>query len=309
MSVYTDIARLPDFRNAVLTIGTFDGVHEGHRVILGEVIRHARREDGESVLITFEPHPRKLLFPGSPLQLLTPLDQKLELISAAGIRHIVVAPFTLDFAALSAREYISTFLAGRFHPRSIVIGYDHHFGHDRTGNIRLLEAMQDEFGYRVYEIPAHLIDQAAVSSTKIRNALKAGRAEEANHMLGRPYSIRGTVCRGAQLGRQIGFPTANIRPAHPDQLIPATGVYAVRIKSRDTWYRGMLNIGYNPTVSEEHVLRIEVNIFDFSGEIYDEEVELGLIARLRDEVKFDSLGALKEQLQRDRIHALSIPSF
>ena len=299
MGVYTDIAQLPDFRDTVLTIGTFDGVHLGHRAILDEVVRHARREHRESVLVTFEPHPRKLLFPEQSLQLLTPLPQKLALIAATGIQHIAVIPFTRSFAAQDARAYIEDFLVARFHPASIVIGYDHHFGHDRTGDIQLLRALQEKLGYRVHEIPAQLIDDAAVSSTKIRKALKAGDVAHAMHMLGRPYLLSGAVYEGARRGRTIGYPTANINPADPDQLVPATGVYAVRVRRQERWHNGMLNIGYNPTVTDEGVMRIEVHIFDFNDTIYGEQLDIRFISRLRDEQKFSGTDALKAQLHQD----------
>jgi riboflavin kinase/FMN adenylyltransferase len=299
MGIYRDITHLPDFRDTVLTIGTFDGVHRGHRAILDEVVQHARREGRESVLLTFEPHPRKLLFPDQSLQLLTPLSGKLELLQAAGIQHIVVVPFTREFAALDARAYVEDFLVARFRPNCIVIGYDHHFGSDRSGNIRLLRALQEQWRYTVYEIPAQLIDDAAVSSTKIRQALGAGDVVQAAQMLGRPYQLSGTVVDGARLGRTIGYPTANIEPADADQLVPATGVYAVRVRWQDRMYDGMLNIGFNPTVTDDGIRRIEVHLFHFNETIYGEELDISFIARLRDEEKFPSLEALKDRLHRD----------
>jgi riboflavin kinase/FMN adenylyltransferase len=183
MSVYYNTDELPILRNPVITIGTFDGVHLGHRTIIQEVIKHARQLDGDSVLLTFEPHPRKIIFPEIPLKLLTPPKQKLERLSSEGVEHVIVVPFTPAFANLSAEEYIRNFLVGHFQPRAIVIGYDHHFGHDRTGNIQLLQQYAETFGYQVYEIPAQLIDEAAISSTKIRNALNEGNVAEAAHML------------------------------------------------------------------------------------------------------------------------------
>lgn len=300
MAVYLDIKDLPKFRNAVLTIGTFDGVHEGHETILKEVVKHAKEANGESVLITFEPHPRKLLFPDQPLKLLTPLHQKLQYITEAGIEHIVVAPFTREFANLSAEEYIAHFLVMYFHPHCIIIGYDHRFGHDRKGDINLLKEYAAAYGYRVLEIPAQLIDDAAVSSTKIRKALNEGRMQDATHMLGRPYSIKGTVKKGAQLGRTIGYPTANIQPDDPEQLIPANGIYAVRVKYKDKSYGGMMSIGYNPTVTDDQSLKLEVNIFDFNEDVYGQPLEISFIAWLRNEEKFDSLEALTEQLHRDK---------
>jgi riboflavin kinase/FMN adenylyltransferase len=273
---------------------------------LQQVVAHAKKVDGESVLLTFEPHPRKLLFPDQPLKLLTPLHQKLELISRSGIDHIIVVPFTHEFADLSAEAYIEDFLVKKIGPNSIIIGYDHRFGHDRKGNIELLKAHAGACDYKVYEIPAQLIDAAAVSSTKIRHALQESHVEEATHMLGRPYSITGKVVRGAQLGRSIGYPTANIIPLDAEQLIPANGVYAVRAKWEQRFYNGMLNIGVRPTVSNELTLHIEAHLFDFDGDLYDKELEIFFIDRIRNEEKFPSLDALKEQLAKDKITAMSM---
>lgn len=306
MAIFLNTDDLPSFKNPVITIGTFDGVHKGHDVILQQVVAHAKQVNGESVLLTFEPHPRKLLFPDQPLKLITPLLQKLELITNAGIDHVVVVPFTRTFANLSAEEYILDFLVKKFCPNSIIIGYDHQFGHDRRGNIKLLEAHADDCKYQVYEIPAQLIDEAAVSSTKIRHALQDGHVNEATHMLGRPYSITGKVIKGAQLGRTIGYPTANIQPSDPEQLIPANGAYAIKAKYGNNIYDGMLNIGIRPTVSKELTLHIEANLFDFTGDLYDHQLEIFFIDRLRNEEKFSSIDALKEQLGKDKVAAQKV---
>ena len=306
MAIFYSIDGLPVFTSPVITIGTFDGVHMGHDTILQKVCTHAQSIGGESLLLTFEPHPRKLIFPEQPVHILTPLDKKLQLITDAGIQHIVVVPFTKEFAALSAREYISDFLVKIFHPSAIVIGYDHHFGNDRKGNIHLLKEIQGEYGFDVVELPAQLIDDAAVSSTKIRNAIAGGAVAEARHMLGRIYTVAGTVQQGAQLGRTIGYPTANIVPHDAEQIIPANGVYAVRVNHNGEEYDAMLNIGYRPTVSDERTLHIEAHLFDFDEDIYNDEVELAFFERLRDERKFNSLDELKEQLGLDKIAATEI---
>ena len=306
MAVFYNTDNLPAFKNPVLTIGTFDGVHLGHKTILNEVVKHTAQVQGESIVITFEPHPRKLLFPHQPLKLITPLEKKLKLITETGIEHIVVVSFTKAFSDLSARDYVENFLVKKFKPESIIIGYDHHFGHDRTGNIHLLKQLEKEFRYKVFEIPAQLIDEAAVSSTKIRNALLGGQMEEARHMLGRAYSVKGKVIEGKKLGRKIGYPTANIQPLDADQLIPANGIYAVCVKWKDQMFRGMLSIGYNPTVTEEKKIHIEVNIFDFDEAIYDETLEVFFIKWLRQEEKFDSLDELIIQLGRDKQASLKV---
>lgn len=306
MAIYYSTDDLPAFNNAALTIGTFDGVHMGHQVILKEVVNHAKENNGESILLTFEPHPRKLLFPDQRIEIITPLDKKLELINAIGIKHIVVVPFTHEFAKMSAREYVSDFLVKEFQPQSIVIGYDHHFGNDRKGNIALLNEMKREFGFNVVEISAQLIDNATVSSTKVRKALKEGQVSEAEQMLGRSYSLLGNVKQGAQLGRTIGYPTANIQPLHNEQIIPANGVYAVKVVYNNSEYTGMLNIGFKPTVANDSKLSIEVNIFNFSDDIYGRELEIIFIERLRQEQKFSSIDELKEQLKKDELQAKKI---
>lgn len=306
MAVFYETDKLPQLKNPVVTIGTFDGVHKGHRVILDEVVKHAEQVHGESILLTFEPHPRKLLFPGQPLGIITPLSQKLDLITEAGIQHIVVVPFTWDFANMKAEAYIKDFLVEIFHPHSIIIGYDHRFGHDRKGDIKLLEAYASECSYELIEIPPQLIDEAAVSSTKIRHALTDGRIQEANLMLGRTYSLKGTVVHGNKLGRTLGYPTANIQPQEPEQLVPAVGIYAVRAVHNGITHDGMLSIGYNPTVSDKKELRIEANLFNFDEEIYGDTLEILFIKKLREEQKFASLDALKEQLHKDKEDTLKV---
>lgn len=299
MAVYYSIKDIPVFTSVVLTIGTFDGVHSGHSVILDKVCKYAKENGGESVLITFEPHPRKLIFPDQPIDIITPLDKKIELITAAGINHIVVVPFTQEFASLTAKEYVSDFLVKQFNPSAVVIGYDHHFGNDRKGNIELLKSVQEQYGFDVVEIPAQLIKDAAISSTKVRKAIATGAVKEAATMLGRNYTLSGKVTKGAQLGRTIGYPTANIVPNHMEQIVPDNGVYAVRVNYNGNVYGAMLNIGYRPTVSDEPVLHIEAHIFDFAQDVYNEQLELEFIARLRDEQKFNSLDELKWQLSKD----------
>jgi riboflavin kinase/FMN adenylyltransferase len=299
MAVFFNIDHLPAFKNPVITIGTFDGVHLGHRTILEEVARIAAEAGGDSILLTFEPHPRKLLQPGKPLGILTPLHQKLKLILATGIRHVIIAPFTEVFAHQTAENYIREFLVGKFHPHTIIIGYDHQFGHGRAGNIDLLRRFAPELRYQVREIPGQLIDEAFVSSTKVRQAIRDGRVNDATDMLGRPFAVAGKVIHGDERGRTIGYPTANIEPADPDQILPARGVYAVQVTHKGNRFGGMLNIGVNPTVTDRDQLRIEVHLFDFDKQIYGETLDVSFVQRVRDEVKFDSLDALIAQLKQD----------
>ncbi len=299
MAIFFQNEPLPQFQNAVITIGTFDGVHLGHQQILQHVVDRAKAVNGESVVITFEPHPRRLLFPDKPLKLLTSLSVKLDLLQQSGIKHVVIVPFTRDFSELTAKEYIEEFLVNKFKPHSIVIGYDHHFGHDRSGNIDLLKTLQQQNHYRLEEIPVHLIQEASVSSTKIRMALMLGKIEEANEMLGRKFSLKGIVIKGDQRGRILGFPTANIKLVQEDLLVPSNGVYVVHAVWKGNHLKGMMNIGYNPTFFIEKKQNIEVHLFDFNNEIYGEELEVQLISFLREEQKFPSLDELKMQLKED----------
>jgi len=303
MGVFYSTDKLPEFRNAVLTIGTFDGVHLGHQKILKTVTDEAQKINGESIVLTFHPHPRKLLFPQQQLEIITPLEEKINFLSSFGIDHVIVVPFTKEFSQLSAKDYIRDFLVGKFHPHTVVIGYDHHFGSDRSGNITLLKAEQKTYNYQLIEIPEQLIDEAGISSTKIRKALLEGDVKESAAMMGRFYSLKGTVVKGKQLGRTIGYPTANIQLKNTEQLLPAIGVYAVKVNYENALFGGMLSIGYNPTVTEEKTIKIEVNIFEFNREIYGEQLEILFLTRMRGEEKFASLDDLKKQLQADEHYA------
>jgi riboflavin kinase / FMN adenylyltransferase len=305
MRVLYGIEALGKFKNPVITIGTFDGVHQGHKTILQKVVDETKAINGTSILITFDPHPRKLIFPNESLKLLSTLEERLGLVADAGIDVTVVIPFTKDFSSLSAHDYVGIFLVKIFHPSLIVIGYDHHFGQDRKGDIILLRQYGLKYGFEVKEISAQLISEAAVSSTQIRNALLLGNVALATKMLGMPYQISGRVVEGAQRGRLIGFPTANINLPDGDKLLPKSGAYAVKVSLANKTYGGMLNIGFNPTVSEDLVQKVEVHIFDFDQQIYDEVITVSFVAGLRDERKFDSIESLKAQLNVDKKMALS----
>ncbi len=296
---FTDV--LPEFRNAVITIGSFDGVHHGHKKILKELSRAAKAINGESVLITFDPHPRKVINPEVSLGLLCTPEEKYKLIIDEGIDHIVVVPFSRDFSMQHAEAYIQDFLIKYFNPRKIVIGYDHKFGHSREGDIHLLKKVLRDVV--VEEIAPQLIDDAAVSSTKIRHALGRGQVREAGDMLERYYTLTGHVVQGRQLGRTIGYPTANLSINNTDVLIPAQGVYAVMVEYDEQAYKGMLNIGTNPTVSSEQQLSCEVHIFDFEENIYGRNLTVYFIEHMRPEEKFNGLDALTAQLKKDEAHA------
>jgi len=298
MAVFYQSDQLPAFRNPVLTIGSFDGVHHGHKVILEKVVSLAKAVGGESILITFDPHPRKIIHPDRPLGLLTSPEEKMKLITELGIDHIVVVPFTRDFSMLSAHEYVFDFLIKKFHPDTIVLGYDHHFGHNREGNITHLKEWIGAT-VTIAEIPVQLVDEASVNSTKIRKALLAGKVSEAAAMLERPFSFAATVIHGAKLGRKIGFPTANLRLNCADILLPKPAVYAVFVEWGDKMFKGMMSIGYRPTVSDGRQLTIEVHILDFSENIYGQTLKVYFMEYIRDEEDLPSIAALKEKLEED----------
>lgn len=306
MQVYRDIEHLPVFRNAIITIGTFDGVHVGHSQILHQMLEEAHKVEGTAVVITFYPHPRQVIHArDTPLRVLNTPEEKYELLHSKGIEQVVVVPFDTKFAEQQPSVYIEEFLVKKFHPHTIIIGYDHRFGKNREGDYHLLENKGEKMGFRVMEIPEHILENVIISSTRIREALNTGNIEMANEFLGYPYFFTGTVIHGNKLGKTIGFPTANILIDDKDKLVPAFGVYAVRVKveGSDILFKGMLNIGIRPTVDGTNAV-IEVNIFEFDEDIYDRKITITFIRRLRSEIKFSGLEALKEQLGKDRVAAL-----
>nr|WP_214446637.1 bifunctional riboflavin kinase/FAD synthetase [Flavihumibacter rivuli] len=313
MQVHRNIEQLPAFRRAVVTIGTFDGVHRGHMQILDQLKAEAARIGGETLIITFHPHPRRIVgMAPEPVQLLNSLPEKIRLLEAAGIDHLVVVPFTNEFALQSAREYVEDFLVKRFTPHTIIIGYDHRFGKNREGDFHLLEDYASKGSFSLIEIPAHMLEASTVSSTRIRQALLQGDVELASTLLGYPYFFEGTVVKGNQLGRTIGYPTANLLITDNEKLIPANGVYAVTVQLTDAngkeysknFLKGMMNIGVRPTVDGLNRV-IEVNIFHFNADIYGHTLSVTLHHRLRAEKKFDGLEALKAQLALDKESAMT----
>lgn len=305
MNIFRDIKDLPDFRNAVITIGSFDGVHTGHMKILHRVRNLATEIGGESVVITFYPHPRMVIDTGdSNLSLLNTLDEKLSLISQAGIMNVVVVPFSFEFSQLSPREYIENFIVKLFKPRYVVIGYDHKFGLNRGGDLSLFKEYEKTGHFRVIEIPKHEVDDIAVSSTKIRKALLTGQIEEANMFLNYPYFLTGKVVHGDKMGTKLGYPTANLQLAEKQKLIPQEGVYAVKIGMEGSTFEGMMYIGKRPTVSNQTQTNIEINIFEFSQDIYDKFLNIQILRFLRKDIKFENLNELKEQLRIDEKNAL-----
>ncbi len=307
MKVYEGIAGFVPKGNAIVTSGTFDGVHIGHQKILNTLQDIAAATGGETVLITYWPHPRLVLNPEAHIKLLTTFDEKTRVLEGFGLDHLIKIPFTKEFARTSSLDFIRNILVKGIGTHTLVIGYDHRFGHNREGNFESLKANAANYGFRVEEIPRQDVDNVGVSSTKIRKALWQGDIRTANAFLGWEYCLNGTVVPGAQRGRQIGFPTANIKINDPLKLIPADGVYAVRVILDNKLYQGMLNIGNRPTVDgAQHA--IEVHILDFEGNLYDHPIRIKMVERIRPEKRFADMNELREQLVKDRQLAQKILS-
>ena len=301
MKIHRD---LKDFnaKKPVITIGTFDGVHLGHRKIISRLQDIARSIQGESVIFTFDPHPRKVVDPDeTSLRLLTTLEEKIQLFSESGIDHLVIYPFTPEFAQLSYGQFVEQILVNQIHTEYLVVGYDHKFGKNREGDFEFLKNCAEKFNFHVEKLDVLLMNESNISSTKIREAIQHGDFETANTYLGYPFTLNGTVVEGQQLGRKIQFPTANVEASDPDKIIPGYGVYAVKVKVQNRSFNGMLNIGSRPTINQNADHRsIEVHILEFDQDIYGESIEIRFFGKLREEQKFGSLDALKEQLLSDK---------
>jgi riboflavin kinase/FMN adenylyltransferase len=290
----------------IVTIGTFDGVHLGHQKILQRLSEIKAETGFQTLVLTFEPHPRKVLFPEQrDLRLLTMVDEKLDLLRSFGVDVAVVYPFSRQFSELASDVYIREILCFQLKTRKLVIGYDHRFGKGRTGDIRVLREAAKEDGFEVEEISARDIDSIAISSTKIRKALEEGKLDLAAEFLGHPYFLNAQVIQGKQLGRSIGYPTANLKTAK-EKLIPRNGVYFVRLEVEGNWHYGMLNIGTNPTTDHDDSVKIEVHLFDFDRDIYFRSVRLQFIRRLRDEKNFKGLEELTAALDEDKKNCLQL---
>jgi len=304
MRIFRGLDNIQKIQNAVVTQGTFDGVHLAHKIILGKLIQLAKDKIGESVVMTFEPHPRMVLQPDThDLKLLTTLDEKIELLRNEGIQNLIVIPFTIELSQLNSQEFIKQIIIDKIGTKTLVIGYDHRFGKNREGSFKHLKNYSIDYGFEVEEVSKQVIDEITVSSTKIRNALIEGKITIASKYLGRNYSISGSVIKGRQLGRTIGYPTANMLVNSEHKLIPCDGVYAVKVIVQNKTFGGMLNIGNNPTV-EGKGRSIEVNIFDFSEDIYNQSISIIFVNKLRGEEKFNGLDALKTQLEKDKLLAV-----
>ena len=295
-------------RKPVVTIGTFDGVHLGHREVIDELKRISLKTGGESVVFTFSPHPRMIVTPSEDtIRLLSTIEEKTALLEAMQLDHLVIYPFTRDFAALSYKEFVEDVLVKRMHIHKLVTGYDHKLGHDRKGDFKALSLLGAQFGFEVEQLSPLVVENVAVSSTKIRQALETGDMRKANQLLGYSYILKGQVVEGKRLGRELGFPTANILPDDRHKLVPTDGVYAVYVLVGGDRYEGMLNVGTRPTVNSNVDHRsIEVNIFNFSKDIYQQDITVHFMEQIRNEVKFENLTKLKEQLENDKIKAMLI---
>ena len=302
MKVIRSLLELPELKKPIITLGTYDGVHEGHRVILAKLIDKAKTSGMHSMLITFDPHPRIALGLGS-IALLSTLEEKIELLAHTGLDYLLILPFTSAFAEQQAQDFIEEVIINALDASEVILGYDHKFGKNRTGDVHLLREVLAKTNRTVTEIPAQEIDEIIVSSTKIRKALQLGDIENANRLLGYPYSIRGKVIAGNQLGKTLGFPTANIALNSAHKLIPMDGVYAVRCIVGGRTINGMMNIGKRPTLNQSLESVIEVHLFDFNADIYNEDITVEFNAWIRQEQRFNGKDALITQLKNDETNA------
>jgi riboflavin kinase/FMN adenylyltransferase len=299
LNTYTNIDQYKASKGAVVTIGTFDGVHQGHQKILKRVVKRAQNDHLTSVLLTFFPHPRMVLQPEHDLKLINTIDERIELAANQGIENIVIHPFSKEFSTTTAEDYVKDILVDRLRAKVVVIGYDHRFGVNRSASIKELKQFAADFDFEVIEISKKEVEEVAVSSTKIRTTLEKGAIEKTNKYLNRDFSIHGTVISGKKIGRTIGYPTANLEVSESYKLIPALGVYITSSLIDGERVYGMTNIGTNPTVSDGSVQTIETYYLDFKGDLYDRQMELFFHKRLRSEAKFDNLSSLVVTMKRD----------
>lgn len=304
MKIFHSINDFRFSKKTILTLGTFDGVHIGHKKILERVIQNTENKEFESLVLTFFPHPRMVLQGQSEIKLLNTIEEKIYLLEKIGIQNLVIHPFDESFSRLTAEEFVKTVLVEKFHIQKIIIGHDHRFGRNRTANIDDLITFGKQYGFEVEQISVQEINDVSISSTKIRKALLEGNMVLANEYLGYDYFLTGTVFKGKQLGRTIGFPTANLKIKENYKLIPKNGVYIVKSIINQRTVFGMMNIGFNPTVGGEN-LSIEIHYFNFNADLYNQKVSVSILQYLRPEQKFDSVTLLKEQLEKDATTALA----
>lgn len=299
MQVHYGFESYKNIKNPIVTVGTFDGVHFGHQKIIQRLQKIAKKNNGESVLLTFDPHPRKILLNDQGLKLIHTINEKINILENLGLDHLVIYPFTLEFSKFSAKRYIDELLIQKLGTHTLVIGYDHHFGNDREGNIDLLKKYEKSNPFYLEEIKAHEIEQIKISSTKVRSAIEKGNIHLVNDYCGHFYEFSGEVVRGNGIGKTIGTPTANIKLNSNEKIIPLDGVYAVVCQIKDTNYKGIMNIGFKPTVDEDQKRTVEIHLFDYEKDIYGQDLRTKVIERIRDEVKFNSLKELKSQILKD----------
>ncbi len=303
VKVYKGLDEFEKLESAIVTTGTFDGVHQGHRKILNRLIEVAKKNKGESVLLTFFPHPRMVLQPDSDLKLINTIDEKIELLRQVGIDHLIIHPFTREFSRTTSLEFVRDLLVNKIGTTKLVIGYDHHFGRNREGSFEHLKEFGPIYGFEVEEISVQDVDNVNVSSTKVRKALEDGEVDLASNYLGYPFFIHGVVVHGQKNGRELGYPTANLEIQNPYKLIPANGIYAVKVEVGGKLFRGMLNIGTRPTMELGGDISVEVHIFDFKESIYGQELTVSFIKRIRSEKKFETRDALIAEMEKDQVKA------
>jgi len=301
VQIFSSIPNLSSAKNkSIITIGTFDGVHMGHKVILDRLNKISSRQKGKSILITFFPHPRHVLHKeDQEMRLINTLDEKKELLEKAGLDILIINKFTKDFSRIKSVNFVRDILVDQLKVDTLVIGYDHHFGRNREGSINELEGLAELYGFNIEMVPPQLFQDIAVSSTKIRKLLESGKIERANHYLGYNFFINGKVVKGNGIGKKINFPTANILINNELKILPCDGVYAVLLSLGNKKYKGMMNIGLNPTLNGK-IRSLEVNIFDFNQDIYGQEIKVSFIKRIRDEKRFKDIEGLKRQLIIDK---------
>jgi riboflavin kinase/FMN adenylyltransferase len=306
MNVYQGFDEFKILPNAAVTMGTFDGVHIGHQKIISRLCELASEQKGESVVLTFFPHPRMVLQPdNNDLKMIITMNERIDLLRKYGVHNLVIQPFSKEFSRMSAMEFVRDILVNKIGTKTLVIGYDHHFGRNREGSFKDLEEMATVYNYRVEEIPKQVIDDAAISSTKIRIALSEGDIKTANHLLGHDFTLSGKVVDGDKIGRSLGFPTANISIAENYKLIPKDGIYASHIKVNGKTYKGMLYIGNRPAVHGKR-LSVEVNIFDFNETIYNHDITVYLKEHIRNDMDFKNIDMLKKKMEEDKLKSIKV---
>ena len=306
MKVHYGFESFKNIKNPIVTVGTFDGIHYGHQKIIQRLQKIAKKNNGESVLLTFDPHPRKVLLNDQCLKLIHTVKEKINILEKLGLDHLVIYPFTKEFSKFSAKTYIDELLVKKLGTHTLVIGYDHHFGNDREGNIDLLKKHEKSNPFYLEEIKAHEIEEIKISSTKVRRAIENGNIHLVDDYCGHFYEFSGEVVHGNGIGKTIGTPTANIQLNSNEKIIPLDGVYAVICQIKDANFKGIMNIGYKPTVNKGEKRTIEIHLFDFNKDVYELELRAKVIERIRDEVKFSSLESLKSQIFKDNENAKKI---